>query len=99
MPVIYFNSGSDSAHARVSHEMLFTLRELRSLAIALARLEAKEGIEDRDTLDAPTLDAVGYVLEGSPSSGDESMLSTAGLPAPPSTCSTPTGVPPGISWT
>ncbi len=66
VPVIYFYSGGDSAHVRVSHEMLFTLRELRSLAIALARLEAKAGIEGRDTLDTATLDAVGYVLHGDP---------------------------------
>ena len=66
VPVIYFYSGGDSAHARVSHEILFTLRELRSLAIALARLEAKARIEDRDTLVTATLDAVGYVLEGEP---------------------------------
>lgn len=66
VPVIYFYSGGNSAHTRVSHEVLFTLRELRSLAIALARLEAKADIEDRDTLDTATLDAVGYVLEGEP---------------------------------
>ncbi len=66
IPAIYFYSGGDSAHARVSHEILFTLRELRSVAIALARLEAKARIEGRDTLDAATLDAVGYVLDGDP---------------------------------
>ncbi|MDE0000054.1 MAG: hypothetical protein OXQ89_20105 [Rhodospirillaceae bacterium] len=66
LPVIYFYSGTDSAHDTVSHEILFTLRELRSLAIALARLEAKAGIPDRDTLDAAKLDAIGYVLAGDP---------------------------------
>ena len=66
VPVIYFYSGGDSAHGRVSHEILFTLRELRSLAIALARLEAKAGIEGRDTLATATLDALGYVLQGEP---------------------------------
>ena len=50
-PVTYVYSGGDSAHARVSHEVLFSRGALRSLAIALARLEAKAGIEDRDTLD------------------------------------------------
>ena len=66
VPVIYFYSGGDAAHGRVSHEILFTLRELRSLAIALARLEAKAGIEGRDTLGTATLDALGYVLQGEP---------------------------------
>ena len=66
LPVIYFYSGGESAHAAVSHEVLFTLRELRSLTIALARLEAMAGIADRDTLDAATLDAVGYILKGDP---------------------------------
>lgn len=66
LPVIYFYSGGDSAHKTVSQEILFTLRELRSLAIALARLEAKARIEGRDTLDAATLDAIGYVLAGDP---------------------------------
>ena len=66
VPVIYFYTGGDSAHTRVSREVLFTLRELRSVAIALARLEAKARIEGRDTLDMDTLDAVGYVLHGDP---------------------------------
>ncbi|MCY4662572.1 MAG: hypothetical protein OXF93_22590 [Acidobacteria bacterium] len=66
IPVIYFYSGVNAAHGRVSHEILFTLRELRSLAIALARLEAKAEIGGRDILDAATLDAVGYDLEGDP---------------------------------
>ena len=66
VPVIYFYSAGESAHAGVSHEILFTLRELRSLAIALARLEAKARIEGRDTLDTATLDAIGYVLDGDP---------------------------------
>ena len=99
VPVIYFYSGGDAAHGRVSHEILFTLRELRSLAIALARLEAKAGIEGRDTLGTATLDALGYVLQGEPSSGNASTPRVLGRPASRSICSTPIGGPPGISWT
>lgn len=35
VPVIYFYSGDGLIHTRVPHEVLFTLRELRSVAIAL----------------------------------------------------------------
>ena len=64
VPVMYFYS--DRNEVNVSYEILFRLRELRSLAIALARLEAKAGIPERDVLDAATLDKVGYLLKGDP---------------------------------
>lgn len=64
VPVIYFYS--DPSDTNLTHEILFYLRELRSLVIALARLEAKAAIPERDTLDAAALDAVGYLLEGDP---------------------------------
>lgn len=63
VPTIYFYT--DPGH-NITHEILFFLRELRSLAIALARLEAKANIQDRDTLRAEKLDVLGFVLEGDP---------------------------------
>lgn len=50
----------------LTREILFNLRELRSVCIALARLEAKANIPDRDTLDVKTLDEIDYKLHGDP---------------------------------
>ena len=50
----------------LSRELLLTLRELRSLAIAVARLEAKAANPKRRILDGNTLDRLGYVLRGDP---------------------------------
>ncbi|MDE0004285.1 MAG: hypothetical protein OXQ29_16470 [Rhodospirillaceae bacterium] len=47
-------------------EILFNLRELRSLAIAVARLEARAANPRRCVLDARALDRLGYVLLGDP---------------------------------
>lgn len=64
VPAIYFYR--DLPNTNLTQEMLFRLRELRSLAIALARLEAKAKILGRDTLDVAALDKVGHLLEGEP---------------------------------
>lgn len=71
VPVFYvydaFGSETDSAgDINLTREMIFNLRELRSVCIALARLEAKANIPDRDTLSLETLDRIGYVLRGDP---------------------------------
>ena len=71
VPVFYMYDafGGDSENSRdvnLTREILFNLRELRSVMIALARLEAKAGIPDRDTLDVAMLDRIGYVLQGDP---------------------------------
>ena len=55
-----------SRHINLTREILFNLRELRSVMIALARLEAKAEIPGRKTLDVATLDRIGYVLDGDP---------------------------------
>lgn len=56
----------NSRDVNLTREILFNLRELRSVMIALARLEAKAKIPDRDTLDVAMLDRIGYVLQGDP---------------------------------
>lgn len=65
IPVAYFYT--DAQEPTIPQEILFHIRELRSLAIALARLEARSQSElggNRQVFDAKTLDAVGYTLEG-----------------------------------
>ena len=71
VPVFYVYDafGEDPEKSRdinLTREILFNLRELRSVMIALARLEAKAKIPDRKTLDVATLDRIGYVLQGDP---------------------------------
>lgn len=71
VPVFYVYDafGEDLENSRdinLTREILFNLRELRSVVIALARLEAKAKIPDRRTLDIATLDRIGYVLQGDP---------------------------------
>ena len=71
VPVFYVYDafGEDPENSRdinLTKEILFNLRELRSVVIALARLEAKAKIPDRKTLDIATLDKIGYVLQGDP---------------------------------
>lgn len=57
---------SEPSDINVSRELLFNLRELRSVAIALARIEAKAAHPQRRVLDSGLLDRLGYVLEGDP---------------------------------
>lgn len=71
VPVFYmydaFGGCPEISHGvNLSREILFNLRELRSVMIALARLEAKAEIPGRDTLDVAMLDRIGYVLQGDP---------------------------------
>ena len=50
----------------LTKEIRFGLRDLRSLAIAVARLEAKAANPKRNSLDTEMLNLNGYVLEGDP---------------------------------
>ena len=56
VPVMYFypGPGNDGARLNMTHEALFVLRELRSLAIALAWLEALAPSTDDDQTDVWT---------------------------------------------
>ena len=66
VPVIYFYELDDLQHVNVSQEILYRLRELRVLSIALAHLEAKAELADRDVLDNSTLASIGYTLDDEP---------------------------------
>ena len=71
VPVLYTYDtfgGNDDDHGDINlpKEILFGLRELRSVAIALARLEAKAADPERFTHDDAMLDRLGYVLQGDP---------------------------------
>ena len=71
VPVLYTydtfgGANSDHDDINLTREILFNLRELRSVAIALARLEAKAANPERSALDAGMLDRLGYVLQGDP---------------------------------
>ena len=71
VPVLYtydtFGSNDDDqGDINLPKEILFGLRELRSVAIALARLEAKAADPERFTHDDAMLDRLGYVLQGDP---------------------------------
>ena len=65
IPVIYFYRGT-SKDINMSMEILYNLRELRSLAVAIARIEARAAIPGRDTYGDRVLDELGYTLEGDP---------------------------------
>ena len=62
-PVIYFYRGLDGAN--VSMEILYNLWELRSLAIAVARIEAKAERRNYEVSEE-VLDDYGYVLKDDP---------------------------------
>lgn len=62
VPVFYVYDGG----MNLTRDILFSLRELRSVVIALARLEAKAKIPRRKTLNVATLDRIGHVLQGDP---------------------------------
>lgn len=73
VPVFYVYDvfGGDSESSRdinLTREILFNLRALRSVMIALARLEAIAAIPSRSlrTLNVAMLDRIGYVLQGDP---------------------------------
>ena len=63
MPVIYFYRGLSISN--VSMEILYNLRELRSIAIAIARIEARSKNADH-VVEEYVLDRLGYTLEGDP---------------------------------
>ena len=68
VPVMYFypGLGNDADRVNMTHEALFLLRELRSLTIALAWLEAMAPSTqgDESVWKSDTLEEVGHVLEG-----------------------------------
>ena len=68
VPVMYFypGTGNDADRVNMTHEALFLLRELRSLTIALAWLEAMAPSTEGDECvwKSDRLKEVGHVLEG-----------------------------------
>lgn len=68
IPTFYFYH-SDSAN--IGYEILFRLRELRTLMVALARIEARAAIPGRDSLSESKLEEIGFTLEDQPKLNDE----------------------------
>ena len=72
VPVFYMydvfggRTQGDVGDINLTLEILFNLRALRSICIALARLEAKAMIPNRDTLSIEMLDEIGHDLKGDP---------------------------------
>lgn len=64
VPVLYFYDGD--GYANMSRELLFRLRDLRTLTVALARIEARGAMPDRDVRSERELLEMGIALEGEP---------------------------------
>lgn len=64
VPVMYFYE--DDGYANMSRELLFRLRDLRTLTVALARIEGRGVMPERDVRSEKELLEMGIVLEGEP---------------------------------
>jgi len=64
VPVMYFYDGE--GYANMSRELLFRLRDLRTLAVAVARIEGRGTMPERDVRSEAELAEKGIVLEGEP---------------------------------
>ena len=62
VPVIYYYRNDWSSN--VSFHLLYHLREIRSLLIAISRVEAKAELPDRQVVDELVLDKLGHSLQG-----------------------------------